>query len=123
MATGHGSGASHRSGPSPAHAIGARKHPPPLSETSTAKDIAAFVAYYQRDGYTVKADRQTFMPDGTVRIFQFLATRHEGSDWASAGAKIDRAARTVCTSEGFGYTTTTSGRSHSVTSTAIATKK
>ena len=65
----------------------AKREEPPLGETSRAKDTAAFVAYWKRQGYRVTADRQTLKPDGTVKTFHFAASRRrKGGDKAGTVA-------------------------------------
>ena len=83
----------------PALAKAAAKTAPSLSETSTAKDIAAYVAYYEGLGYTVTVNQQAFSPQGTVKTFRFAANRTQGADRSRAGANINVATHTVSTSE------------------------
>ena len=52
--------------------------PSAISETSTAKNLAAYVAYYEGLGYKVTTDQQSFGPDGKLQTFHFAATRSQG---------------------------------------------
>ncbi len=77
----------------------AAKKAPPLNDTSTAKDIAAYVAFYERHGYKITLNQQTFNPDGTVQEFHFVAKRGQGANQSSVSANSDEATHNVSISE------------------------
>ena len=79
--------------------------PPPISETSTAKNLAAYVAYYEGRGYKVTANQQSYGPDGKLQTFRFAATRRQGTASASVKATINTATHTVTTSVSSSSTT------------------
>ncbi len=72
---------------------------PPLNDTSTAKDIAAYAAFYERHGYKIMLNQQTYRPDGTVQEFHFVAKRGRGANQPSVSANIDGATHNVSIEE------------------------
>lgn len=72
---------------------------PPLNGTSTAKDAAAYAAFYERHGYKITLNQQTYHSDGTVQEFHFAAKHGQGANQSSVSANIDGATHNVSTSE------------------------
>lgn len=79
--------------------------PPPISETATAKNLAAYVTYYEGRGYKVTTNQQSFGPDGKLQTFRFVATRQRGPASAGVKATINAATHTVTTSVSSSSTT------------------
>ena len=77
----------------------AAKRAPPLNGTSTAKDAAAYAAFYERHGYKITLNQQDYHSDGTVQEFHFVAKRGQGANQSSVSANIDGATHNVSTSE------------------------
>jgi hypothetical protein len=70
---------------------------PDISLTSTAKQIGAYVIFYQEHGYTVTINQQSYRPGGKVRTFRFSATRRSKSGHDGASANINAATQIVIT--------------------------
>ncbi len=79
--------------------------PPAISETSTAKNLAAYVAYYEGLGYKVTTNQQSYGPDGKLQAFRFAATRRRGTASAGVKASINAATHTVTTAVSSSSTT------------------
>ena len=82
-----------------AAAIKAAKKSPALNETSTAKDVAAYVAFYETHGYKITLNQQTYNSDGTVKEFHFEANRGQGANQSSVSVNIVGTTHNVSISE------------------------
>ena len=78
------------------------RNAPPLNDTATAKNIAAYVAYYEKQGYKVTLNQQTYRPDGTVQEFHFVAKQGQGASRSRVSADIDGTTGNVSISENLG---------------------
>lgn len=82
--------------------------PPAINEASEAKDVAAYVNYYQGQGYKIINNRQSFGAQGQIRLFMFSASRRVGTSSQTVNATINAATHTSSVSSSFESSTTTS---------------